>query len=598
MPLRPLAILRPSMTNTEIARIFRDIAVYLDMDDVPFKPRAYEKAAYAIEALDRQLSDLYAAGGLKALSAVPGIGKNMAEKIAELVTTNRLAYHEELKKGVPVDVAGLTAIEGVGPKNVKALYQLRGIRTVEDLERAARAHKIRTLPHFGEKSEEKILRGIAFLRASGGRLSLGQVLPFVEEIRQRLAQRADVIEALIAGSIRRRRETVGDADILVVSRRPRGVMDFVVAIPEATAVHGTGPTKTSVRLNIGMDLDVRVVPEESLGAALNYFTGSKAHNVDLRRRAQERGLKLNEYGVFRGRRRIAGRTEEDVYAALELPYIPPELREGHGEIQAAEAGMLPTLIAHGDLRGDLQIQTSWTDGANSIEEMAAEAKRCGLEYIAITDHTKSLAMTGGSDEAKLLRQVREIARLNKKLRGIRILTGAEVNINKDGSLDIADDILAQLDVVGVAVHSHFTLSRDDMTARIIRAMRNPHADILFHPTGRVIQRREAYDVDMEALIAEAKATGTVLEIDAFPDRLDLRDDHIRRAVQAGVKLTIDSDAHSANHIRYLSFGVDQARRGWATKDDILNTRPLQAFLAGLKGKATRRNGRPRARRGG
>jgi DNA polymerase (family 10) len=292
----------------------------------------------------------------------------------------------------------------------------------------------------------------------------------------------------------------------------------------------------------------------------------------LRRRAQTRGLKLNEYGVSRGRRRIAGRTEEEVYAALDLPYVPPELREDQGEIEAAEAGTLPRLIDHADLRGDLQTQTSWTDGANTIEEMATEARRCHLEYIAITDHTRGLAMTGGSDAPKLRRQIREITRLNKTLTGITVLTGAEVNITKDGSLDIDDETLSLLDVVGIAVHSHFAMSRSEMTARIVRAMRNPNADILFHPTGRVLNRREAYDVDMDAVITEAKRTGTVLEVDAYPDRLDLRDDHIRRAVGAGVKLTIDSDAHSINHFRYLSFGIDQARRGWATHATTCSTR--------------------------
>jgi DNA polymerase (family 10) len=571
-----------AMTNGDIARIFREIAVYLDMDDVPFKPRAYEKAAYSIDALDQSLADIHAGGGEKALAQIPGIGKNMAEKIAELVTTGHLGYYEQLKKKMPVDVTGLTAIEGLGPKNVKALYGELGIKTLADLERAARAHKIRELPHFGEKSEEKILRGLEFLRASGGRFPLGQVLPLVQDIEARLAKVPGVERAVIAGSIRRRKETVGDADLLIVSRQPVRVMEFVTSMPEVVHVHGTGETKTSVKLRTGMDLDVRVVPAASFGAALNYFTGSKAHNVALRRLAQERGLKLNEYGLFRGNRRIAGRTEKEIYAAFDLPYIPPELREDQGEIDAARAGHLPALIEHGDLRGDLQIQTSWTDGANSIEEMAAEATRLGLEYIAITDHTKSLAMTGGSDEVKLRKQIREIRRLNATLGGITILAGAEVNINKDGTLDIADDTLAELDVVGVAVHSHFNLSRAAMTARIVRAIRNPHADILFHPTGRVIHRREAYDVDMDAIIAEAKRTGTVLEIDAYPDRLDLRDDHVRRAVQAGVKLTIDSDAHSVHHIRYLSFGIDQARRGWATKTDVLNTRPLKSFLAGLK----------------
>jgi DNA polymerase (family 10) len=570
------------MTNADIARILREIGIFLDMEDVPFKPRAYEKAAYAIDALDRPLTELHAAGGEKALAALPGIGKHIAEKIAELVTTNRLAYYEALKKRTPVDVAGLTAIEGLGPKNVKALYNHLRVRTLDDLERAARTHRIRALPHFGEKSEKKILRGIAFLRAGGGRLPIGTALPLVEGIRDRLATVAGVSHTTIAGSIRRRRETIGDADLLVVSSTPRRVMDFLVRMPEVTAVHGTGSTKGSVRLNVGMDLDVRVIPRESFGAALAYFTGSKAHNVALRRRAQTRGLKLNEYGLFRGQRRIAGRTEEEIYAALGLAYIPPELRESQGEIEAAERGTLPRLVDHGDLRGDLQTQTSWTDGANTIEEMALEAKRCGLEYIAITDHTKGLAMTGGSDAPKLRRQIREIARLNASLDGITILTGAEVNITREGSLDIDDDTLALLDVVGIAVHSHFSMSRAEMTSRLLRAMGNPHADVLFHPTGRVLGRREAYDVDMDAVIAEAKRTGTILEIDAYPERLDLRDDHIRKAVGAGVKLTIDSDAHSVNHFRYLAFGIDQARRGWATRDDVLNARPLAGFLAGLK----------------
>jgi DNA polymerase (family 10) len=571
------------MTNAVIARIFREIAVYLDMENVPFRPRAYERAAYAIDALDRPLAEIHAAGGTKALTAIPGIGAHTAKRIAELVTTGHLEYYDALKKKMPVDITGLTAIEGLGPKNVKVLYEALGIETVADLERAARAHEIRTLPRFGPKSEEKILRGIAFLRASARRFPLGIALPFAEEVRTRIAKLPGVTAVLVAGSIRRRCETVGDADILVVSRTPRPVMDLVVGMPEVVHVHGRGDTKTSVKLQTGMDLDVRVVPKESLGAALNYFTGSKLHNVELRRRAQERGLKLNEYGIFKGTRRIAGRTEEEVYAVLDLPYIPPELREAQGEIEAAAAGALPRLIDHGDLRGDLQIQTSWTDGANSIEEMALEAKRLGLEYIAITDHTKSLAMTGGLDEAKIRRQRREIARLNEKIGGIRILSGAEVNIDKGGSLDIDDATLAQLDVVGVAVHSHFDMSRQEMTARLVRAIQNPHADILFHPTGRVIGRREPYDVDIDALIAEARRTGTVLEIDAHPSRLDLRDEHVRRAVGAGVKLTIDSDAHNVGHLPLISFGVDQARRGWARKADVLNTRPLRAFLAGLKG---------------
>jgi DNA polymerase (family 10) len=405
----------------------------------------------------------------------------------------------------------------------------------------------------------------------------------VTAIIGRLEALPEVREVEIAGSIRRRKETVGDADLLVISHRPEKVMAFFVAMPEVAHVYGQGATKTMVRLENGMDMDLRVVPQGSFGAAFNYFTGSQAHNVALRRIAQDQGLKLNEYGLFKGDKKIVGKTEEEIYSALGLIYIPPEIREDGGEIEAAKAGQLPDLIERGDLRGDLQIQTTWTDGANSIEEMADEARRLGLEYIAITDHTKSLAMTGGSDEKKLLQQMAEIDRLNRKLQGITLLKGAEVNINKDGTLDIANEVLAKLDVVGIAVHSHFNLSRKQMTARIKRAMANPHADILFHPTGRVIHKREPYDVDMDEIIATAKKTGTVLEIDAYPDRLDLKDEYIRKAVKAGVELAIDSDAHSAHHIRFLDFGIDQARRGWAEKKDVINTRPVKEFLRSLKG---------------
>jgi DNA polymerase (family 10) len=570
------------MTNAEIARVMREIAVFLDMEGVPFKPRAYEKVAYAIEAVDEPIADIYRRGGIKAVEEIPGVGKSIAEKIVALIERGRLPYYEELRRKTPVDVAGLTTIEGLGPKNIKALYEELGVRTVEDLEKAALAGKIRALPHFGEKSEQKILKGIGFVKKSTGRFPLGAVLPLMHDIEARLQKISGVKQVAIAGSIRRRKETVGDGDILVVAAKPDAVMDFFVSMQEVIHVHGKGPTKSSVKLNTGMDVDVRVVPAESFGAALNYFTGSKDHNVALRRLAIERKLKLNEYGVFRGDRAIAGRTEEEVYAALGLPYIPPEIRENSGEIEAAQAGKLPQLIEYGELRGDLQTQTTWTDGSNSIEEMAGEARRLGLEYIAITDHTRGLAMTGGSDEKKLRQQMAAIDKLNKKIKGITVLKGAEVNINKDGTLDIDDETLAKLDVVGIAVHSHFNLPRAEMTSRVIRAMENPHADILFHPTGRVLQKREPYDIDIDAVIAAAKRSGTVLEIDAYPDRLDLKDEHVRKAVDAGVKLVIDSDAHSVNHLHFLHFGVATARRGWACKTDVINTRPLKAFLGALK----------------
>jgi len=581
--------------NVELARCFRDLAAYLEMEDVPFKPRAYEKAAQAIESHGQPLGDIYQAGGVKALKEIPGIGESMAQKLEELITTGKCKLHEQYRKKMPVDLAGLMAVEGVGPKAVAVLWQQLRVRTPADLEAAARAGKIRDLPHFGEKSEQRILRALGFVKASSERTPLHLVRPLVAELLERLARVPGVTRVEVAGSIRRRRETIGDADLVALAREPEAAIAAFVALPQVAAVLGQGGTKGSVKLASGLQVDLRVVPEESLGAALMYFTGSKAHNVTLRQLAIKQGYKLNEYGLFRGTRRIAGRTEEEVYERLGLDWIPPELREDQGEIEAARTGRLPRLIEPGDLRGDLQTQTDWTDGHDSIEDMAKAARAAGYEYIAITDHTRSLAMTGGADEKKLRRQMREIARLDRKLDGIRILTGAEVNIDKDGTLDIDDETLAQLDVVGIAVHSHFHLPRAEMTARLVRAMRSPHADILFHPTGRVLQKREPYDVDMDEIVRVARETGTVLELDAFPDRLDLRDEHVRQAIGAGVPIVIDSDAHSVHHLGYpREYGVDQARRGWATARDVLNTRPVDAFLAGLKG-ATARRGRTRRR---
>lgn len=570
------------MPNVEFALIFREISLYLEMQGVQFKPRAYEKVAYTLEAMEEPLAEIYQRGGIKALREVPGVGEAIAEKIEEIIQTGKLTYYEELRRKTPVDIRALTAIEGVGPKMVKVLYEKLEVKDVSDLERVAQIGKIRGLPHFGEKMEQKILRGIEFLKQGSGRVTLGAALPLILEIHGRLRELSDVDEVEVAGSIRRRKETVGDADILAISSRPEKVMDYFVSMPEVAHVLGKGKTKAMIKLKNGLDVDLRVVPEESFGAALNYFTGSKDHNVALRRIAQEKGLKLNEYGLFRGSQRIAGKTEEEIYKVLDLSFIPPEIREDQGEIEAAKKGEIPDLVGYQDLRGDLQIQTTWTDGANSIEEMAEEARRLGLEYIAITDHTKGLAMTGGSDEKKLLRQMATIEKINRSLKGITVLKGAEVNINKDGSLDIKNEVLAELDVVGIAVHSHFNLPRREMTERIKRAMRNPHADILFHPTGRVIQKREPYDVDMDEIIRTAKETGTVLEVDAYPNRLDLKDEHVRKAIEAGVKLVIDSDAHSVNHMRFLEFGVAQARRGWARKNDILNTLPEKDFIRSLK----------------
>ncbi len=563
-------------------KILYEMAVLLEIKEVAFKPQAYERAAYSIESFGEDVAEIYKKGGLKALEDIPGVGQGIAERIEEYIKTGRIADYEKLKKEFPVDISGLMEIEGVGPKMVKKLYQELGIKNASELEMAAKAGKLEKLEGLGEKSEERILKSISFLRQSQGRFVLGFILPTVRKIVDSLRALPEVKRAEFAGSIRRMQETVGDLDILVISNKPSKVMDFFMKMPEVQEIIAKGQTKTSVRLNIGMDADVRVLPPESFGAALQYFTGDKYHNIALREIAIKKGYKLNEYGLFKGEKLIAGKTEEEIYKKLGMELMEPELRTNHGEIEAALTGKLPKLIGYDDLKGDLQVQTDWTDGENSIKEMAEAAKKQGLEYILITDHTKSLAMTGGLDEKKLMKQMVEIDKVQKQVSGIKILKGSEVNINKDGTLDIDEETLAKLDVVGAAVHSNFNMPEADMTARIIRAMENPNVDILFHPTGRIIKRREPYKLDMDKVIKAAKRTKTVLEIDAFPDRLDLKDEHARKAVGDGVKLAIDSDAHSAGHFKFLEFGIAQARRGWAEKKDVINTRPWEEMLRSLK----------------
>ena len=570
------------MKNADIAKILYDIALYLEMkDENIFKIRAYERAGQTIESLPEDIELLYKKGGLQALRELPGIGEAIAEKIGELIETGRLETYEKLKKEIPVDIDSLRRIEGIGPKKILILYKRLNIKDIEGLEKAAKQGLIRRMDGFGVKSEENILKGIEFLKRSKGRYVLGHVMHLALDIEDRLNSLPYVKKAVVAGSFRRRRETIGDIDILVTSDSPEKVMNYFVKMPEVINVFGKGKTKSTVLLENGMDADLRVVPNRSYGAALNYFTGSKDHNVALRRIAIEKGFKLSEYGLFKGNKFVASKTEEDVYKALGLKYVEPELRENSGEINAARKGNLPRLIPYKSLKGDLQTHTKWTDGSNSIEEMAAAAKRYGLEYIVITDHTRSLAMANGLDEKKLAKQAREIDKINKRISGITILKGAEVNIMKDGKLDISNDALKQLDVVGIGVHSNFSMPRDEMTKRIINAMDNEHVDILFHPTGRIIQRREAYQLDIEKIIDAVISTGTVLEIDAYQDRLDLKDDHIRMAVKAGVKLSIDSDAHNDNFSN-LELGISQARRGWAEKKDVINAWPLKQMLKQLK----------------
>ncbi|KKU51143.1 MAG: DNA polymerase III [Candidatus Sungbacteria bacterium RIFCSPLOWO2_01_FULL_47_32] len=574
------------MVNSELAKMLYEMALLLEMKDVPFKPRAYEHVALSVEGLEEDVKDIYKKGGTKALMAgIPGVGQGIAGFIEEYIKTGRVKEYEKMKKETPVDISGLKAVEGVGPKMIKTLWQKLNVRTREDLERAARAGKIRKLEHFGKKSEEKILKGIEFLKSSGGRRILGHVLPEILTLEKMIQAFPEAERAIVAGSVRRKKETIGDIDILVVSKKPEKIMERFLEIPFILHVYGSGATKTNVKLKNGLDADLRVVPAESFGAALNYFTGSKEHNVALRQIAIKKGYKLNEYGLYKGTKQIAGGSEEGLYKALGLRYIEPELRENTGEIEAARAGKLPELINYGELKGDLQIQTDWTDGENSMEEMAHAAIKEGLEYIAITDHTKTLAMTGGADEKKLTKQMEAIDKLNEKLKkqghALKVLKGAEVNILKDGTLDIDDKTLAKLDVVGAAVHTHFNLSGEEQTRRIIRAMENPNLDIIFHLSTRLINKREPIEFDSDEIIQAAKRTGTILEIDAYPDRSDIKDEYIKKCVKAGVKMSIDSDAHATAHIKFLENGISQARRGWARKGDIVNAWPLQKLLSFL-----------------
>lgn len=574
------------VSNNDVAETLRGVGEYLAMGNAnPFRIRAYERAADAIEGLEEELASVYEQGGDEALDEIPGIGTSIAAHIKELLRTGKLREYEALKRKTPVRLDELSRVEGLGPKSVKKLYEALKVRTMDDLERVARKGAIRGVPGFGAKAEANILRSIEFSKKFKGRFLLSAITPVARDIESRIAALPGVRICTVGGSFRRKKETVGDLDVVVVAERSKPVMDYFVRMPEVARVFAHGETKSAVKLKSGLDVDLRIVKRESYGAALNYFTGSKEHNVALRQIAIKKGLKLNEYGLFKGARRIAGGSEAELYRALGLAYIEPELREHTGEIQAAASsrGGLPRLVGYDDIKGDLQTQTEWTDGAASIVDMAKAAMRQGLSYMAVTDHTKNLAMTHGLDEKRILSQMKEIDRVNVSLRGkFAVLKGSECDILKDGSMDLPDKVLTKLDVVGGSVHSYFNLDRRAQTARIIRAMENPHVDIIFHPTGRLIGRREPYAVDMDALIRAAKRTGTILEVDAFPDRLDLKDEYIKQCVEAGVKMAIDSDAHALEHFKVLEYGIAQARRGWATASDIVNTRSLVAMRKLLK----------------
>ena len=565
----------------------RDLGFLTEMmeedPNVQFRARAYYRAADTISSLQENVIDIYSRQGVNGLLEIPAVGKAIASKIEEYLKGGKIQHLEELKAKVPIDIDELYGIEGIGPKTIKMFYDKLQIKNLADLEKAATEGKLKTLPGFTEKKEQDIFKRIEFFKRGKGRLIIGEVYPLVKQIEKRLQHIAGVKNAVAAGSIRRMKETIGDIDYLVAANDPKRVIDFFVKMPEVQEILGMGQAKAFVKLASGIDADLLVVPEESWGAALQYFTGSKEHSVQLRKIAISKGFRLNEWGVFKGDKRIAGATEEEVYKTLGLQWIPPEMRENAGEIELGRQDKVPKLVEYGSLKGDLQVHSENSDGTATIEEMARGAKAFGLDYIAITDHTKSLKLAGGLEEQELLEQADKISQLNDRLREeFRILSSAEVNIMKDGSLDIPNTVLDKLDIVGAAIHSHFNLPIETQTERLIKAAKNPSVDILFHPTGRLINRRAGYLVDIEKLIDVAKDTNTVLEIDAHYDRLDLKDEYVRMAVRNGVKLVIDSDAHHPIHYSFLTFGIAQARRGWAIQSDILNTLPADKLLNALK----------------
>lgn len=570
--------------NRELAKIFRKMAFLFEMEGVLWKPRAYEKAAYSIESLDNDIHEIYKKNGADGLNKIEGIGKGISEKIEEFIKTGKIKEYENLRKKTPIEIDELNNIEGIGPKIIKSLYENLKIKNLDDLRMAAQSGKLKTLPRFGENLETKILKSVELKLKSEKRFLLNEVLDLTREIEKKLKKIPGVEEIAFCGSIRRLMETAHDIDILVVSKNPNEVSEAFASLPCVSHVYAKGKTKTMVKLNSGIDADLRIVKKNSFGAAMQYFTGNKDHNIALRKIALGKGYKLNEYGLFQKKRQIAGKTEKEIYEKLELVWIPPELREMKGELEAAIKGNIPKLIELKDIKGDLQIQTNWTDGANSIEEMARKAKELKYEYIAITDHTKSLAMTHGSDEKKLLKQIKEIEKINSKfgIGGVKILSGAEVNINKDGTLDIDDAALERLDFVGAAIHSHFRLSKEEQTNRLIKAMENKHIDIIFHPTGRIINKREPIELDMERIFETAAKTKTILEINGYPNRLDLKDDYIKTAKDYGIKFMINTDSHTKNQMHLMEYGIFQARRGWLEKKDVLNTLTLNELLDILK----------------
>jgi DNA polymerase (family 10) len=565
------------MENPEVAQAFDEVADLLELQEAnPFRVRAYRNAARTLRDLSEPVADI-AADPLRKLEDLPGIGTDLAGKIRTLLQTGDLPLRRQLRGQVPAGLRDLLGVPGLGPKRAQVLYRQLGIRSLAKLRQAARQHRIRDLKGFGTRTEEIILRGLEHLAQVGRRVYLAEAKVYADALTRHLRGAPGLHRVEAAGSFRRRQETVGDLDILVTCDDPAGVMDRLAAYDGVADVLARGDTRMAVRLKTGLQIDLRVVPEESYGAALQYFTGSKAHNILLRRLAQERGLKVNEYGVFRGGRRVAGRTEEEVYAAVGLPWIAPELREARGEIERALRGRLPRLLGLEDLRGDLHMHTNVTDGRASLEEMVEGARGRGYAYIAITDHSRRVTMAKGLDAPRLRRHWQAIDDLAGKVRGVTVLKGVEVDILEDGTLDLPDEVLAEADWVVASIHYGQNQPREQITRRLLNAIRNPYVHAIGHPTGRLIGKRKGYDLDLEAVLKAAADHGCLVELNCQPSRLDLDDVGLVAAKERGIPVVLGSDAHAVEELAFMEFGVYQARRAGLEAGDVANTRPLAQF---------------------
>ena len=576
------------MKNQEIAKIFNDIADILEIKgDNPFRIRAYRRAAQNIDGFAGDIAETPE----EELRKIPGIGHDLAEKIKEYVTTDHLEFYEELKKEVPHSLVEMLSVPSLGPKTVKMLFEKLKINNIDELEQLAKKGELKGRPGIQAKTEENILKGIAMIRRRTDRFPIGRVLPIAEDILKKLKDAAPVKEIALAGSLRRWKDTIKDIDMLATSRDPKKVMNVFTSLPHVKEVLMKGPTKSSIVTRENIQVDLRVVEEDSVGAALAYFTGSKAHNIRLREMAVKKGLKINEYGVFdvKTNKKIGGKNEADIYKALGLLFIPPELREDTGEIEAAFERKLPELFELGDIKGDLHVHTKYSDGSHDIEELVDEARKRGYKYIAITDHSKGLGVARGMSIEKLLEQNKKIEAVNKRLKNFFLLSGVEMDIRSDGTMDYPDEVLKKLDIVVASIHSGFRQSKEQLTKRLVSAMKNPFVSIIAHPTGRLIGERDAYDVDIDEVLMTARDTGAAIEVNAYPLRLDLSDIYIRKAKGMGIPLAISTDAHVAYQFDFMRYGVGIARRGWLEKKDVLNTYPYKALLKRLKNKQYKRS---------